>query len=296
MHSVYITPMAVDIHSQYLPLHVPNNLLDDLVKKVADKSCLAILEIGPGNGVFIEKLLNSLVSINNIHIDVHLVEPNKYFFNIISSIQQRYSNDKVMFKLYNTDIQSFINETNCSFDIIIANRVINQIEDWLPIANWIKQLIIKNSAIFVFTESKGEIYRILNFNHSSVQNPISTIFAKLYEEYFGNRLYQDRRRGINVCDMRNLVDFFFDNFHVSDYLIEWQDRFKWSDYLKIIENYALYPVYSKYLLNNCFDELKAQEDVGNFVKELRQSLKQQNLNIDTSTSQMLGIKYYLVEK
>ena len=194
MHSVYITPMAVDIHSQYLPLHVPNNLLDDLVKKVADKSCLAILEIGPGNGVFIEKLLNSLVSINNIHIDVHLVEPNKYFFNIISSIQQRYSNDKVMFKLYNTDIQSFINETNCSFDIIIANRVINQIEDWLPIANWIKQLIIKNSAIFVFTESKGEIYRILNFNHSSVQNPISTIFAKLYEEYFGNRLYQDRRR------------------------------------------------------------------------------------------------------
>ncbi len=296
MSSVYITPTAVDIHSRYLPLYIPQNLLDDLVKKVTDKSHLAILEIGAGNGVFIEKVLDSLSSMNSVHIDIHLIEPNEYFFSIISSIKERYSSSNISFYLYNTYAQLFVIETSISFDIIIANRVFNQIEDWKHIATWIKQQINGNNATFVFTESKGEIYEVLNFNQSLIKNPISIIFAKLYQDYFGNRLYQDKRKGINVCDMEQLVNFFRDSCRISNYLVEWRDPFKWSDYLKIIENYALYPIYSKYLYNNCFDEHKAKKDVGNFIEELEQSLKWQNLNINTNTNQLLSIKYFLIEK
>ncbi len=296
MNSAYITPVAVDIHSRYLPLYIPQNLLDDLVKKVTNKSNLTILEIGAGNGMFIEKFLDNLSSMNRVHIDVHLVEPNEYFFSIINSIKERYSGGNISFYLYNIYAESFVFEDDTSFDIIIANRVFNQIEDWKHIATWIKQQINESNAIFVFTESKGEIYEILNFNHSLLHNPISIIFDRLYQDYFGNRLYQDRRKGINVCDMGQLVDFFRDSCRISSYLIEWRDPFSWSDYCKIIENYAIYPIYSKYLYNNCFDEHRAKKDVGNFIEELKQSLKRKNLNFYTNTNQLLSIKYYLIEK
>ncbi len=133
--------------SRYLARDAVRLVVEQLRKR--DRAPLSILELGPGTGIFTERILPNLKK--GDHFDV--VELNSYFYNIL---HRRFRVNGEM-RIYHNDFLKF--EPERKYDFVISSLPYEQMPSSVTRRMWERKLSFCKPGSFII------YYKYVNFNH-----------------------------------------------------------------------------------------------------------------------------------